>query len=458
MTATETIAAAINQIDEKKEKLKKAFDDLQAHRSLLSPSFSLSWSEIDSHFSSLQSSFSTRFRLLQSAAPLDDNSRRMDTAEAGTSPEEATVVQPELRALCEKKDGIGLCKYLIDRWDDEASLNLELSAAIRYSQDPASMVLDAIEGSYHTPSSSRKSVDVRRVFVLLMEVLIENNANIKVDMRERAKKLACDWKTKIVVKPFEALVFLHLVAAFELGSEFSSDELSDYVFMIGKYKQATSVCNKIGLDSERVGNLIKKLLDSGKPILSVKFMYECGMTDGFQPITILKSYIKELRVAAYRICVEDNYSLKSQNEATDKEVSALKAVIKIIKDHNLESEFSDEKLEERVEELEKQKALRKRNTANPQQEPQQKGRKRTRNGSGTQVPALSQQQPLSRPEAVLMPGLQLNPFGLGGGVVPYMNPLAGLYGGSAATPQSVYYGQQTGFVLPPQYHPAYYSQ
>ncbi|VVB14722.1 unnamed protein product [Arabis nemorensis] len=465
MTESETIAAAINQIDEKKEKLKKAFDDLQEHRSLLSPSFSLSWSEIDSHFSSLQSSLSNRFRLLQSASPLEHDSHKIDTAEARTSPEEeTTVVQPELRMLCEKNDGIGLRKYLIDRWDDDSPLNLELSAAIRYSTDPASMVLDAIEGSYHQTPSSRKSVDVRRVFVLLMEVLIEINTNIKIDVvRERAKKLSYDWKTKIGAKPFEALLFLHLVAAFELGSEFSSEELSDYVFMICKYKQATSVCNKIGLDRERVGNLIKKLLDSSKPILAVRFMYECGMTDGFQPIAVLKSYIKELRAAAYRICVEDNYSLKSQNEATDKEVSALKAVIKIIKDQNLESEFCDEKLEERVEELEKQKALRKRNAANPQQESQQKARKRTRNGNGTQPPpALSQQQQVSRPDAVLTPGLQLNPFGLvnsalGGGVVPYMNPLAGLYG-PAAAPPSVYYGQQNGFLLPGQYHPAYYSQ
>lgn len=368
MTTTETIATAINQIDEKKEKLKKAFDDLQAHRSLLSPSLSLSWSEIDSHFSSLQSSLANRFRLLQSTAPLEDDSYRLDTFTSSSEEVlEQPVVEPELRALCEKMDGIGLSKYLIVRWDDDAPLNQEVSAAIRYSPDPASMVLDAIEGSNqnHTPSSSGKSFDVRRVFVLLMEVFIEINANITADTRNRAKKLAYGWKTKIDTKPFEALVFLHLVAAFELGSEFNSEGLSDYVFMIAKYKQATSVCNKIGLDRERVGTLIKKLMDSGKSILAVKFMYECGMTDEFEPIPVLKSYIKDSREAALRVCVEDNYSTKSQNEAIDKEVSALKAAIKIIKDQNLDSEFTQEKVEERVEELEKYKALRKRNATNP---------------------------------------------------------------------------------------------
>ncbi|EOA20567.1 hypothetical protein CARUB_v10000879mg [Capsella rubella] len=471
MTASENIAAAINQIDEKKEKLKKAFDDLQSHRSLLSPSFSLSWSEIDSHFSSLQSSLSNRFRLLQSATSSEDESCRLDTSEAGESSErvaEESAVEPELRTLCEKNDGIGLITYLIRCWDDDAPLNLEVSAAIRYSHNPASMVVDAIDGfnqKKHTPSSSSgKSFDVRRIFVLLMEALIEINADITDDTRKRAKKLAYGWKTKIDTKPFEALVFLHLVAAFELGSEFASEELSGYVFMIARYRQATSVCNKIDLGSEIVGKLIRKLLDSGKPILAVRFMYECGMTDGFEPIPVLKSYIKDSREAALRVCTEDNYSLRSQNEAIDKELSALKAAIKIIKDQNLESEFTQEKVEERVEELEKYKALRKRNATNPpQQESQQKEKKRARDCNVTQVSAPSQQL-LPRPEALLMPehshhGLPLNPYGLMTsaytGVV--VNPLAGLLG-SAATPQPIYFAQQTGLVLPLQYQPPYYSQ
>ncbi|XP_010453791.1 PREDICTED: FRIGIDA-like protein 1 [Camelina sativa] len=460
MTATETISAAINQIDEKKEQLKKAFDNLQSHRSLLSPSFSLSWSEIDSHFSSLQSSLSNRFRLLQSIASVEDDSYRHETSDAETSPQEQTVVEPELRTLCENNDGIGLTKCLIRRWDDDAPINLEVTAAIRYSPNPASMVLDAIEGSKqnHTPlTSSGKPFDVRRVLVLLMEALIEINASITVDTRKRAKKLAYDLKTKIGSKPFEALVFLHLVAAFELGSEFDSEVLSDYVFMVAKYKQATKVCNKIDLGSERVGLLIRKLLDSGKSIFAVRFMYECGMADEFEPIPVLKSHIKDSREAALRVCKEDNYSLKSQNEAIDKEVSALKAAIKIIKDQNIESEFTQEKVEERVEDLEKCKALRKRNTTNtPQKESQQKGKKRSRDCNVTQVPVTSQQL-LSRPEALLMHehghhGLQLNPYGL---MTPAFNGVVG-HLGSAATPQALYYAQQTGFVLPPQYHPPYY--
>lgn len=458
MTETETIAAAIDQIDEKKQNLKKAFDDLQSHRSLLSPSFSLSWSDIDSHFSSLQSSLSNRLRLLQSEPPLPNDSPRIETDDA----EATVVIRPELRALCEKMDSIGLSKYLADHWDDDAMPNQDLSAAFRYSPDPASMVLNAVYGSSKAPTSG-KTIDVRRVVVLLMEALIDlDDAKITPDTKEKAKKLAEDWKTKIGNKPFEALLFLHLIAAFGLGSEFNPEELSRYLVMIAKYKQATLVCNKIGLDKERVGEVITKLLSTGKPILAVRFMYECGRTDGFEPVSVLKGYVKEAREAAERVRKEDNYSLKSQNEATDKEVSALKAVIKIIKDQGLEAEFSEERVEERVEELEKHKAQRKRNVEQ-QQQPQTKGRKRPRDRRGTQQQAPAPSQQPSRPQHSHHHGLQLNPFGVvnparGGVLGPYMmNPLAaGLYG-SAAPPQPVYYGQQPGFVMPP-FHPAYYSQ
>ncbi|KAJ0243631.1 FRIGIDA-like protein 1 [Hirschfeldia incana] len=453
-TETETIAAAISQIDEKKQKLKKAFDDLQSHRSLLSPSFPLSWSDIDSHFTSLQSSLSNRLRLLQSEPPNDS-----PITETANDPEPpAVVIRPELKSLCEKMDSIGLSKYLADHWDDDAMPNQELSAAFRHSPDPATMVFNAVYASSKAPTSG-KTIDARRVVVLLMEALIDlNDVEIGVDTKEKAKKLAEDWKAKIGNKPFEALLFLHLIAAFGLGSEFSSEEVSRYVVMIAKYKQATLVCNKVGLDKERVGEVINKLLSGGKPILAVRFMYECGRTDGFEPVSVLKSYVKEVREAAERVCKEDKYSLKSQNEATDKEVSALKAVIKIIKDWGLEAEFDEERVEERVEELEKEKAKRKRNNVE-QQQPQvkAKGRKRPRDRRGVQqAPAQSQQQPL-RPEHSHH-GLQLNPFGV---VVnsargPYMNPVAaGLYGSAATLPQPVYYGQQVGFLRPP-FHPAYY--
>uniref|UniRef100_A0A1J3JZF9 FRIGIDA-like protein n=1 Tax=Noccaea caerulescens TaxID=107243 RepID=A0A1J3JZF9_NOCCA len=475
MTVPESIAAAINQIDEKKEKLKKAFDELETHRSLLSPSFNLSWSEIDSHFSSLQSSLSNRLRLLQSAAPIPDSEK----IEASTT--EAPLLWPELRTFCENMDGKGLGKYMIDNSRKRMSINHELPAAIRFSANPAALVLDAIEGSYHCSPSAR-AIDGRWIFVLLLEALIEVNPKLTNDLRERARTLAYDWKLNIGNKPSEALGFLHLVSVFELASLFKISELVDYVFLISKYKHATTICKKIGLDKRRIGDLIEKFLATGRLLVAIRFIYEFEMDDRFRPVNILKLSLKNSREAAKRICAEKNNSVKAQNEATEKELSALRAVIKVVKEKNIEYEFLDEELEECVQKLENQKAqaqAQKKRAANNVQQPKQqldKKRPRVANGAASDysltIPPLSQQQPLLPNPSH---SLQVNSFGLlpnpshclpGVAVpMPYGNPLA-LYGSVPAQSPAlasppVYYEQQPGYggyALPSQYHPHYYPQ
>ena len=59
------ISAALECTDAKKEDLKKAFDELQSHSSVLA-SFSLKWSDLDAHFTALQKSLTERFHLLES--------------------------------------------------------------------------------------------------------------------------------------------------------------------------------------------------------------------------------------------------------------------------------------------------------------------------------------------------------------------------------------------------------
>ncbi|ESQ33646.1 hypothetical protein EUTSA_v10009580mg [Eutrema salsugineum] len=477
MTETETIAAAIDQFDEKKKKLKNAFDDLQAHRSLLSPSFDLSWSEIDSHFSSLQSSLLNRFRRLQSAATCPE-SERIKASAADTT--EAPLLWPELRTYCEKMDGKGLGKYMIDNSKKRLSINQELPEAIRCSANPAALVMDAIEGSYHcspssSSSSSARTFDGTRIFVLLLEALIEINANLTNDLRERARTLAFDWKSKIGNKPSEALGFLHLVAVFELGSVFKIEELVDYIFLISKHKQATTICKKLGLDKTRIASLIQKFLHTGRLLVAIRFINEFEMTDRFKPVSILKTSLKNSREAAKRVCAEGNYSVKAQNEAIDKELSALRAVIKVVKEKSLESDFIQERLEECVQELEKQKAQRRRDTklassANPQQPQQKLDKKRPRVANGVTTDYNLTVQPLSQLQPLLpnpSHGLQVNPYGLvnsirPGVTVPYGNSLS-LYGSvpaPALASQPVYYEQQQaangGYGLPPQYNPPYY--
>lgn len=102
-----------------------------------------------------------------------------------------------------------------------------------YLLDLVMMVFNVIDGG----CSKGKLVDVRRVFVLLMEVLIDiNDKNIIFDMKEKVKKVVDNWKMKINNKFFEVLLFFYLFVVFELGFEFNFEEFLCYVVMIVKYK------------------------------------------------------------------------------------------------------------------------------------------------------------------------------------------------------------------------------
>ncbi|KAK6947030.1 Frigida-like, partial [Dillenia turbinata] len=152
-----------------------------------------------------------------------------------------------------------------------------------------------------------------------------------------------------------------------------------------------------------VADLVQKLINNGKQLVAVKFVYEFGLAEKFQVVTLLKEYVKEAKKLAQKIRKEKKSSLQALNEATAKEVSALKSVIKHIEDYNLESEYPKGNLEKRVEQLEKQKAERKRSAptaSKPQQsqrieqlEKQKAERKRPASAPASKPQYSQQKQP-----------------------------------------------------------------
>ncbi|OMP04273.1 Frigida-like protein [Corchorus olitorius] len=523
------IESAIKLIDVKKSDLKKAFDDLQANSSYLS-SFSMSWSDLDGHFSTIQNSVTQRFRLLESREagrrPVDavpvfqlascstqpvsskqgDPSAlktltRQDRGDSVTesvanglynqltqfngeqpstsnavglqhgglvpvsSGSGSAVTRPELKEFCERMDGKGLRKYIYDRQKEREAIRMELSGALKCAPDPGAMILDAMEGFYEENSQSKGNKDpeffgLRRVCVFLLEQLME------------------------------------IVAAYGLGAEIDREELVAYFVIAARYRQVVMLCRSIGL-GEKVHDLIQKLIDGGKQLLAVRIIFEVGLAEKFPPVPLLKDYLNETKKLAKQVCVDGKNSLKSQNEATAKEIGALKAVIKVIEEHKLEAEYSKEGLQRRIEQLEKQQADRKRPPA-AAAAPQQPAKKKQAQGkqqksdnkhprtsafvsrATSAVPAFQQSDLHSAglvPDhsAAYMTSQQPGPYGLATSipaVAPYAGSSAGLYGLAAApmgfsmnpNPAASHlypydrlatYG---GYGVPPQYHPSYHPQ
>lgn len=60
-----------------------------------------------------------------------------------------------------------------------------------------------------------------------------------------------------------------------------------------------------------LADLIQKLVSKGKHLLAVKFISEFGLTDKFPPVPILKSYVKESKKLAKKVCKDGNNSRQS---------------------------------------------------------------------------------------------------------------------------------------------------
>lgn len=326
-----TIEQAFKLIDTKKESLKRAYDDLQAHSSLLS-SFSLSWADLDSHFNSLQTNLKQRFNHIQSLhsssfshnnpphdaaaasdqpptivggdpssssnppdhgavtlsvvevpVPVQDPTLSNRTSQPQTQPQGVPVqdpssslkplnpnqaTHPELFTLCEKMDGQGLRNYINDHAKERESIRTELLGLMGAAPDPGAMVLDAMQGFYSSNSRSKGDKDMdlyrlRKSCLDVLEVLTEIKPNLSNEVKERAKKLAFEWKGKVNLNgdsPLEALGFLNLIVAYGLENEFDAGELLDYFVVVARFKQATVLCRSIGLGDKTTGKVLLILI------------------------------------------------------------------------------------------------------------------------------------------------------------------------------------------------------
>ncbi|KAJ0102069.1 hypothetical protein Patl1_04018 [Pistacia atlantica] len=364
------------------------------------------------------------------------------------------------------------------------------------------MVLDAMEGFYGVGDKLKSVKDpdmlgIRRACVLLLEVLLGINVNIGKEVRDRAKSLAFEWRKRVNLRAengLELLGFLHLVAAYGLGSEFDKKDLVDLSVVAAKYRQGILLCKAIDL-GDGVQDLIQKLIDRGKQFLAVKYIFEFKLTERYPPVPLLKAYVSESKRLAKKLRKDGRNTLRSQ--ITD-----------------LKPEYPKDILQKRAEVLEKLKADRKRPATTPAPKPQQQPRKpqqqprnpqqsgnkrlRTTASIGHTAPAVTGANvtvPLF-PQSHLQPvGLlpehsaaylstPTRPYSLVGStppVAPYAGSPIGLYGltgaqvgfpgnsnhavshlySSESHMPSGYYDRSTaygGYSLPPQYHPSYYPQ
>ncbi|KAE8675180.1 FRIGIDA-like protein 3 [Hibiscus syriacus] len=269
---------------------------------------------------------------------------------------------PQLVKLCEEMDSKGLHKFISDNRKNLAALKEEIPWALNAAPSPSRLVLKSLEGFY---SSEVPNVDgkkdsnllgLRRTCIMLMECLsfllsnldmVSASAVISEDFKQQAKSIAEEWKPKLDAlnmdssngNPLEAHAFLQLLANFGIASDFNEEELSSLIPMVSRRRQTADLCRSLGLSEK--------------------------MSDQFSPVPLLKSYLKEARKASPAV-KPGNSSPTAQIEVNELELSALKAMIKCVEEHNLEDQYPVDPLQKHVILLEKAKADKKRANEAPQ--------------------------------------------------------------------------------------------
>lgn len=427
MEDTQSVASLLQSTTSKIQQLQKAFAELESHRAV---TLNLKWKQIEDHFHGLEKSLKRRFTELedqekefeikttqsqklletrQSAvtakeeASLKKLQEKRDLAVAaitsGTAmveeppppptpppppPPELTLQNPELAKLCQENDVAGLHKFISDNRKNLATIKEEIPVALQAAVDPGGLVLDSVRGFYNLVDGKKDAnlLGQRRTCIMLMECLSVMLGNldegfasrvISETVKERAKGIADEWKPKLDDldldasngNSLEAHAFLQLVATFGIDSCFVKEDLIKLVPMVARRRQTADLCRFLGL-SEKMPGVIDVLVNSGRHIDAVNLAFAFELTDKFSPVSLLKAYLTEARRVPSLIKSANLSS--AQNDVSERELSALKSVIKSIEEHKLEDQYPVGPLQKRILQLEKAKADKKRATevAKPQ--------------------------------------------------------------------------------------------
>lgn len=190
---------------------------------------------------------------------------------------------PQLLKLCGDMDSTGLHKFVSDNRKNLASLKEEIPMALRAAANPASLVLDSLEGFYpmEAPTADGKKdanlLGMRRTCIMLMECLsillsgLDPNslaAVLSEHVKHRAKTIAERWNPLLETldidacngNSLEAHAFLQLLATFAIVAYFKEDELLKLIPMVSRRRQAAELCRSLGL-AEKMPGLFSNFQD-----------------------------------------------------------------------------------------------------------------------------------------------------------------------------------------------------
>ncbi|KAM6582230.1 hypothetical protein CsatB_009232 [Cannabis sativa] len=385
------------------ERVQKFFNDLEEQKTILSTCTQL-FTTISTHFNSLQHSLSQKYQSLESRIQaLESHSRdtlqSLDTREASIPERESASLAriqeqkeaalsefekqiPEnlelseaLKSFSRKMDSAGLVKFIVSKRKESVSLRAEIVQSLAEAVDPPRLVLDSLEDFLNSKSAKAGVTDKRWACGLLVQALFPDSHSEKIGPQfartvvERAVMILEQWKGQmdggesegLALGAAEAVMFVQMVVGFGLNAKFDKAFLRKLMLQHASRRDMAKLAAVLE-DKDSMQEIIDELVKNNKEVEAVYFACESGLAERFSPVTLLKSHLKNFKRNVANILKNGNNSLVATEESSNVELNSIRAIIKCVEDHKLESEFSVESLRKRATHLEKAKAERKKSS------------------------------------------------------------------------------------------------
>ncbi|KMT13519.1 hypothetical protein BVRB_4g082990 [Beta vulgaris subsp. vulgaris] len=183
---------------------------------------------------------------------------------------EAQIIQ-----LCIDMNGKALQLFLNERVNEHESMMEGISNALKLSNDPAKLVLAAVDG-FFLPHSSNKCDSlayevsaIRKSCVLLLELVMNIKPCISEAVRKEAAKVANEWRDKMRVEgesDILVLGFLLFLVTYDLWSDFEKKELQRLYKTVGQHRVAPQLCLRLGISKMMNGSFTWSQVESREPL------------------------------------------------------------------------------------------------------------------------------------------------------------------------------------------------
>ncbi|WOG93036.1 hypothetical protein DCAR_0312315 [Daucus carota subsp. sativus] len=285
----------------------------------------------------------------------------------------------KLTQFCEQMNAKGLVSFILENQKIVPRISDEVSVALESASEPGRLVLASLEGFFpsdpNTQEGNKKDAvlqGMRQSCLVVLDAMatLLAKADFRADhllnpeFKQQAKAIADMWKPNMADagihaangNSLEAEAFLQLLSVFRIASEFDDEELCKLVLAVVKKRQLPELCRSLGL-AHKMPGVVESLINSGKQIDAVHLAHAFQLTKSFPLVTLLQTYLKDLRRNSQG---KKGGAGSGQKDANAQELAALKVVIQCVHDYDLEADYPLDPLHRRVAQLEKAKPDKKR--------------------------------------------------------------------------------------------------